>query len=148
MTGLDHLEGRFVRPVVDGAVHPIVQVVGGQITLTISGNVNIAGLPYESSFETLPIAVDDKYMTTFGHIKRWAKVYLYLYASAKPLINGQRPSERYPATLMDDTQADLTEVVEVINLGRKQLETVKVVQDLPRRLTVLGLFGELGQDSV
>lgn len=52
--GLDHLEGREVRALVDGKSHPLVTVQGGSVTLRFAGQKVTIGLPYESRYETLP----------------------------------------------------------------------------------------------
>ena len=49
---------------------------------------------------------------------------------------------------MNETQPDTTQVLEINNLGRKQLETILIEHDLPRDLVILAIFGELGQDSL
>ena len=148
MEGLDHLEGKMVRPVINNSVHPLVEVISGRIDLQWAGNIIQAGLPYTCTLETLPISVVDPLNTTLGHLKRWNKVYVYVYSSVKPLVNGTRPATRFPATLMNETQPDTTQVLEINNLGRKQLETILIEHDLPRDLVILAIFGELGQDSL
>ncbi|ETW10878.1 hypothetical protein ATO8_19814 [Roseivivax marinus] len=53
-TGLDHLEGRTVRALVDGKAHPEMTVEGGAVTLRFPGRKVVIGLPYESRYKTLP----------------------------------------------------------------------------------------------
>lgn len=148
ITGLDHLEGEWVRPLIDNAVHPLVQVSGGQVTLEWAGSVLQAGLPYTCTLLTLPAATDERFNTNMGDAKRWTKIYVYLLSSIYPLINGIRPATRFPASHMDETQPDVTGIVEVSNLGFNKLESISIVNDLPRNVQILGIFGELAQHSL
>ena len=55
VTGLNHLEGETVVPLVDGGVHPTVTVTAGVATLNKEyGNVNI-GLPYTQRVKSMPL---------------------------------------------------------------------------------------------
>lgn len=55
ISNLDHLEGEEVAVLADGAVHPLVTVTSGQITLNWSASVVIIGLPYTATVKTMPI---------------------------------------------------------------------------------------------
>lgn len=55
LSGLDHLEGKEVAVLVDGAVHPNVTVDNGAITLQYSGSVISVGLPYTGRLRTMPL---------------------------------------------------------------------------------------------
>lgn len=54
LTGLDHLEGRTVRALVDGKSHPLMTVTGGAVELNFAGSEVFVGLAYESVYKTLP----------------------------------------------------------------------------------------------
>lgn len=56
LTGLDHLEGRTVSILADGAQQPDQEVVGGEITLDPEASVVCAGLPY--TFEVQPMKME------------------------------------------------------------------------------------------
>jgi len=148
VSNLNHLNGKWVTPVVDYAVQKPVQVINGTATLEYPGRFIIIGVPYDSVLETLPYAQEKEGISSLGYMKRWVKSYLYLNASVKPLINGQRPPERHPATSMGLREPSRTEIIEVTNLGRERLQTVEVINDKPLPVTILGLFGEMGQESL
>lgn len=55
ISGLDHLEGKEVDILADGAVHPRRTVTGGKITLQKPSSKVHVGLPYTSKMKTLRI---------------------------------------------------------------------------------------------
>lgn len=55
ITGLDHLEGKTVSIVGDGALQPSKTVSSGSITLDTAASVVVAGLPFTSILKTMPI---------------------------------------------------------------------------------------------
>jgi len=148
VSNLGHLEGKWVTPVVDYAVQKPVKVISGSITLEYPGRFIIVGVPYKSVLETLPYAQEKEGVSSLGYMKRWVKSYLYINASVKPLVNGQRPPERHAVSPMNMREPSHTEIIEVTNLGRERLQTVEVVNDKPLPVTILGLFGEMGQESL
>jgi hypothetical protein len=56
ISGLDHLEGKTVSILADGAVHAQRVVTDGKITLSAEASVVHAGLPIQADLETLPVA--------------------------------------------------------------------------------------------
>lgn len=56
--GLHHLEGKQVRILFDGAVHPPRTVVNGSITLEAEASVVHVGLGFVSDAQTLPLAYE------------------------------------------------------------------------------------------
>ena len=54
-TGLEHLEGRTINVLADGAVHTGLVVSGGGFTLPYAASKVVAGLPYEAWARTLPL---------------------------------------------------------------------------------------------
>lgn len=55
VSGLDHLEGKTVSILADGAVHPQQVVTDGQIDLEVGASVVHVGLPIRSTLQTLPL---------------------------------------------------------------------------------------------
>lgn len=55
VSGLDHLEGKTVSILADGAVHPQQVVTNGQIDLEVGASVVHIGLPIRSTLQTLPL---------------------------------------------------------------------------------------------
>ncbi len=68
--GLDHLDGEIVAVWADGIVQESERVAGGTITIDISANRVIAGLPFTAKLETLPIRADPQDYTLNKKIKR------------------------------------------------------------------------------
>lgn len=73
-SGLDHLEGKTVSILADGAVKPAQVVTGGAITIDHPATMVIAGLPYVSEIETLPLDLGEP--TAQGKRKRVCRMNL------------------------------------------------------------------------
>jgi hypothetical protein len=58
VTGLWHLEGEEVAVLADAAVHPLVTVTGGAITLEAAASVVQVGLPIVADVKTLPLSLE------------------------------------------------------------------------------------------
>lgn len=83
ISGLDHLEGKTVSILVDGAVHPQRVVENGAIDLEVEASVIIVGLPIVSDMQTLPVAVqlqDGSFGQ--GRMKNVNKVWLRVHESS------------------------------------------------------------------
>lgn len=74
ITGLDHLEGKEVAILADGATVPSKTVSSGSITLDSPASVVHVGLPYESDLETLNIDVPLSTGTIQGMVKKITEV--------------------------------------------------------------------------
>jgi hypothetical protein len=71
VTGLHHLEGATVTPVVDGTVQATKVVASGAITLTGAATSEIViGIPYNSNLESLPPEGGSAFGTSQGQIKK------------------------------------------------------------------------------
>ncbi len=79
--GLEHLEGRTVHILADGAVMPPRIVVDGGITLDSASHHVHVGLPYVSDLEPLPPegVVDD--VISLGKVRRVTRIRVRLYKS-------------------------------------------------------------------
>lgn len=58
LSGLDHLEGKTVSILADGAVMPQQVVKDGKVSLQAPSRLVSVGLPYESEIQTLPLVVE------------------------------------------------------------------------------------------
>ena len=58
-SGYDHLEGQSLLVLGDGAIQPNSTISSGSITLGVSTNTLVAGLPYTSELITLPMTMGD-----------------------------------------------------------------------------------------
>jgi hypothetical protein len=73
VSGLNHLEGELVGVHVGGGAHSKKTISGGSITLDDSVNYAVAGLPYVSDLQTLPL-VQGPQGVMFGHKRRIHKL--------------------------------------------------------------------------
>ncbi len=146
ITGLDHLEGKTVRPIVDGAVNPLEVVAGGQITTQQTGIQLFAGIPYTAKIVTLPPDIPDGQIRSWK--KRWNKVWALMFESKAPIINGVRPPDRTPSTPMNTVEPDTSRHYKTVNLGWDDFGQVTIEEDLPVNMNVLAIYGEMGAESV
>jgi len=146
ITGLDHLEGLQVRPIVDGAIDPLQVVVGGQITTQTTGVNLIAGVPYTAKIKTLPPDVPNDQIRSFK--KRWNKVWALMLDSKVPIINGDRPPDRTPSTPMNTVEPDTTGHFKTLNLGWDDFGQITIEQDLPVPMHVVAIYGEMDQETL
>lgn len=73
ISGLDHLEGKSVAILADGAVVPNKVVSGGSVTLDAACSKAIVGLPYTADLETLNLELPAN-GTIQGQMKKISKV--------------------------------------------------------------------------
>lgn len=78
---LTHLEGETVRVYADAAPQPTREVSSGTITLELPADHVIAGLGYDSNFETLPLAVGTRENSSVGQRKRIHRMIVQLLDS-------------------------------------------------------------------
>jgi len=147
--GLEHLEGKIVQAVNDGAVENLKLVVNGEINLDAPGLEIIVGLPYSSEMVTLPlVSPAPGGGSTAGWQKNRNKVTLRMLESAMPIINGERPAERRPSTPMNTVEELRTLDVSVSTLGWDHYRFIRVEQDLPKPLVVTAIFGDASQETL
>jgi hypothetical protein len=79
--GLSHLEGESVSVLADGAVHPNVEVTGGQITLNKSAAVVHVGYGYDSDGQMLRIEGGQSDGVALGRKRRVNEVRFLLHKS-------------------------------------------------------------------
>lgn len=149
ITGLNHLQGREVQLLVDGAVHPSKVVAApGQVVLDFDANSSvIAGQQFIPKIKTMPIDTGTSQGTSKAHFKQFNRYLVSILESAIPLINGVRAPTRFPATPMDTAEELRTDFVDVTILGWDRLAQVEIEQDLPLPLNVLAVFGELSEEN-
>jgi hypothetical protein len=66
ISGLDHLEGKEVAILADGAVHEKQTVASGQVTLSVAASKVHIGLPIAAEIVTMPMAVEMRGLGAFG----------------------------------------------------------------------------------
>jgi hypothetical protein len=148
VVGLEHLEGREVQPVVDGAVHPKVTVVSGQITLDYPGEEVIVGLPYSGILKTLPLDPGASTGSLKPYEKRNISLYVEFLASGNPLINGKRQPSRTPSTPMNTPEPIKTGASVVYNLCWDRYAFVDIEQDLPLPCNLISIGAETGTEKL
>jgi len=147
VSNLDHLEGLEVQVIVDGAVEPDKTVTGGQITTEESGDFAVVGLEYEAEMTTLPLGQGNPAGTSLGSLRRYSRIFVQLFDSALPRINGQLPPDREPSTPMDTVQPNLTGDVDVRSLGRDNGGRVTITQNLPKKTMVTAIYGKADEEK-
>jgi len=149
LTGLDHLEGREVQVVIDGAVTTPKTVVSGSIEIDSLGVDVLVGLSYESLLEFLPIENTAPNGSTAPYKKRRLRNFIRLIDSVLPEVNGVLPPTRTADTLMNTAQPTYTGLLEVSENGyESENNTLKVSTSRPYPLTVTGLYSEVEQSQL
>ena len=82
ISGLDHLEGKTVNILADGAVHPQLVVSSGSITLQRPAAIVTVGLPITADIQTLPVAMQVDNAFGVGRMKNVNKAWLRVYQSS------------------------------------------------------------------
>ena len=139
--GLEHLEGKEVQPIVDGAIQNMKTVTGGQVTLDRPGVHIEIGLPYTAILETTPYNDGNSAGTNLGTSQRWAQIYVKIVDSALPKVNGVRPGARTPSTPMGDPEDLRTGDYNITNIGWDLDGTIVIEQDIPKQTQIVALFG-------
>lgn len=145
--GLDHLEGKTVSILGDGAVFPNQVVTGGAVTLPDGAEVETAhiGLPFTTIIEPMRLDVDNIVGITQGQTKRISEINLRFLNTlgckvGDKLTTVRTLSFRDTAMAMDESPPLFT--------GDKQYEfdgdfdydvPVFIVQDQPLPLTLLAI---------
>jgi hypothetical protein len=80
-SGLDHLEGKEVAILADGAVQPRQTVVSGSVTIPVAASKVVIGLPITADIQTLPFALEIEGYGQ-GRPKNVGEVYVKLFKSS------------------------------------------------------------------
>lgn len=146
VSGLDHLEGRTVQVVVDGATHADKVVTSGSITLDRAGSEVLVGLQYNSKIVLLPFEKGANTGTSAPYMKSFSRLDVHLLDSAIPLVNGDRAPVRSPSTPMGVSEPVTTGKTSINLLGWENETDITIEQDLPLSLTIVGVSGKLTQE--
>lgn len=144
ISGLNHLEGKTVSILGDGAVFPQQVVIGGKITLDQPVSIANIGLPYTSDLYTLPVGPQLDAAFAQGNVKNVDKAYvrvnrsggIFVGPNADELVQAkQRTTEPYgsPPALI----SDVVEVVLDPEWGTGGQVLIRQVDPLP--LTIVSL---------
>lgn len=127
-------------------IHPsTVNVVAGVSTPLDEwawGGTAYVGHAYDNAFQLLPVEAGSVRGTGQVTKRRWNQIYLRLNASALPLVEGEYPRDRTPATPMGFGEPIISGDVEYSELGSGEGDLL-VVQDKPLITEVTAIFGKL-----
>lgn len=147
LSGLNHLEGKEVAILADGAVHPNVTVNNGAIELSHAASTIHVGLPYISELITLPIEAGAAYGTAQGRTKRISKMTVRFYATVGGKVSNDRGGydevikTRDFADLMDTASTAIYEDIDVdFPSGYDKHGSIRIVQDLPLPMTIIAIY--------
>jgi hypothetical protein len=137
-TGLDHLEGKAVQIIADGAYRRAVVVSGGTATLEDPAYEHVEiGLAYRSTMTTFRPTVANQMVE--GRPRAWSEVFARVYASLGGQIQGSWLPYLLP--LMDTTGLTTGDVSVNFDSEYDLDGRITVIQDQPYPLTLLALFG-------
>jgi hypothetical protein len=120
----------------------------GRLTFTSPVSSVQAGYSFSQKLVTLPLNKGGQNGASEPWFKGFNKLYVKIYDSFIPLVNGIRPPSRQPSTPMNQMQGKTTEVLEISQTGYELETRVTIEQDLPRKLTVIYIAGELDQNQL
>ena len=145
ISGLDHLEGKSVDILADGAVHPAQVVSGGDVTLDDPAGKVQAGLNYISTIETLKIEAGAVRGTAIGQTKRVNGITLVLLDSLGAKVG---PNEANLDVVPFRSTGDPMDKATPLFSGERSIPIgsafdtdarMVIRQDLPLPLTVLAI---------
>lgn len=150
-TGLDHLEGKTVKVLADGAVHADALVSGGAITLGLPANTVEIGLGYTLIVEPLPPSVQTPGGGSQGSKVRPISNTFRLQDTAALRLDAGRgfvevPFKRFGANVLDLAPQSFSGDKTVRALGWKSGGTKplwRIEQDAPLPFTLLSVSTEL-----
>jgi hypothetical protein len=146
-TGLDHLEGKTVSVLGDGAVFPQKVVTGGAVTIEQPCSVVHIGLPYDCDLQTLPLTMNiDGYGQ--GRTKNVNKAWIRVYRSSGLFI-GPNPNQltefKQRTTEVYGTPPALQSLEETVTLTPSWQFSGQVFirQSYPLPLSIVGMTLEI-----
>lgn len=110
--------------------------------------VPVAGFGYTATAKTLPPATGgNRTGSSQSTLRRWTSIFVRLSSSGIPKLNGQRPEPRFAVDPMNLSPPVATGDYETEDLDwdRGQIE---IIQDLPIRTEIIGLFGKTGTGTL
>lgn len=131
-------------------VHPKVAVAGGvsaELQDWAKGETAYLGHFFDNDIQLLPIEGVSQRGTSQVSKRRWNKVFLRLNDSIIPLVEGQYPKDRTPATPMGTGEPFITGDVEIVDLGSGRGDLI-IKQDKPLVTEITGLFGKVQSTEI
>lgn len=145
VSGLDHLEGKTVSIIGDGAVYPEDVVESGAIVLDgPEASVIDVGLSFIPFLRTVsPEIVMPNGGTSHGRPRRWSEISVRLFETLGLEIEGDQVPFRSSDDEMDAPPEIFTGDVRVSNTGWDRRGHIEIRQNQPLPVTILGVFGRL-----
>jgi hypothetical protein len=148
VSGLDHLEGRTVSILADGAVYPQQVVTNGKIDLEVEARVVHVGLPIRSIFQTLPLLMQIDSAYGSARPKNINKCSLRVYRSSGIFVGFDEDHLREYKQRRDEQPGSppemrSEEVPVVIDGHWTDGGQLTVVQDDPLPLTIVSITTEV-----
>lgn len=149
ITGHTELALKTVQVLADGAVHPNITLdASGDGIITYDASLIEIGFSFLQEMKTLPYISQGNQGTNASWKKRPNKIVARVHESSFPLINGVRPPDRRMDDLMDEPIPLFTGDIPAANSGYDEFGQVTISQDLPLKLVVTAILGDMGQSSL
>lgn len=159
VNGLDHLNGYdcaviiisgATRSVPTGySLHPNRTPVNGSIQLNDygAGKSVVVGIPYTATAVTLPLEGANPQGTSQVQKRRFNEVFMRVYDSAIPQVNGVRPPLRAASTDMTTSTPMYTGDMSINQAGWND-GVLTIEQDLPLPTNITAVFGKAKGSAV
>lgn len=148
LSGLDHLEGKEVHILSDGAVVPPQTVSGGQIVMDRTVTQAHVGLPFTSVMSPVECEIPNNSGTSHGRVQRISRVMVRLFKTMGMKSGGTLDDLR--ETPFRDSFMPMGQAVSLFS-GDLELSwdsanarenRIFIVQDKPLPMTILAMFME------
>ena len=136
IAGLDHLEGKTVQILGDGAVQPDRVVTGGQVTLQQAASIIHVGLGQNSTLKTMRVEGGNPIGTSQGRTKRIHSSYVRFFRSVGGTVNGETIYMGPP--VMNEPVPLFSGDIDIgIDDGYEDSGQIEIIQDGPLPMTVI-----------
>lgn len=148
LSGLEHLEGKKVGILADGAVQPSQVVKDGKVYLNDPASVVTVGLPYVSDLETMPVEIVGQYGASVGR-KKYINAVNVLFKDTVVAKVGCRfdRMEEYKARSTEKYGEGIAPFMGtrrvVVKEHAENMVTVCIRSDVPLPMTVLAIMPEV-----
>lgn len=150
LTGLEMHEGESIQVIADSQYLGSFKVSGGQVEL-----IDELGEPYyptlalAGQFHPCAMAILPPEKVDPGAQTRYSTFSVRAVGSTRMLINGERPSERRPATDMDRSEpVSGLEDLDILKTGWDPYQIIFIAETVPIRSAVYGVYGKLNSNSL
>lgn len=152
-TGLDHLEGKTVSILADGAVMPDATIVSGSFTLDTAASVVIAGLPFTSILEPMDLETRGSDETSQGKRKKIHSVIIRFFKTLGAKIGSSSGTlDIVPFRTASDPMGSAPPLFtgdKVVSFpgGWDRHGYIRITQEQPLPLTVLSIVPQVSTND-